>query len=107
MVVGFDVSNNSKDKRMSYGALVASMDRAFSRWYSTVSTHTSPEELSDELSANLLKALHQFRKNNEGNLPARIIIYRDGVGDGQIDFVCKVEVDTMRVSFPVCQCQWR
>jgi hypothetical protein len=29
------------------------------------------------------------------------------VGDGQIDFVCKVEVDTMRVSFPVCQCQWR
>lgn len=99
MVVGFDVSHNTKDRRITYGALVASMNKTFSSWYSAVSTHASPEELSNELADNMLKALQQFRKHNDGMLPARIIIYRDGVGEGQIDFVCKVEVDKMKVGF--------
>jgi aubergine-like protein len=98
MVVGFDVSHDTMNKSQSYGAMVASLNNNFSRYYSAVSANHSGEELSNDLSTNLLKALQKFREVNEGNLPSRIVIYRDGVGDGQINFVYTHEVELIKVS---------
>jgi hypothetical protein len=51
MVVGFDVYP-AKDG-LSLGALVASLDRNMSRYFSAVRYHGSADELSQELSGSI------------------------------------------------------
>ena len=53
MVVGFDVCHDTRNKANSYAALVASLDKAFSRYFSAVAAHTSGEELSNYLTASI------------------------------------------------------
>ena len=45
-----------------------------------------------------LAALRKFNDVN-GDLPERIIIYRDGVGDGQLRLVVEHEVPQLKASF--------
>jgi len=42
-------------------------------------------------------ALSKFMEYNHGYLPNRIVIYRDGVGDGKIAFVFHREVSLIKV----------
>jgi aubergine-like protein len=62
MVVGFDVCHETGSKTMSYGALVASLDKALSRYFSAVSHHSSGEELSNNITAHMAskQSLHTF-----------------------------------------------
>ena len=53
MVVGFDVCHDTTSKGKSFGAMVASLDKPFSRYFSAVSAHTSGEELSNYFTANI------------------------------------------------------
>ncbi|XP_055592749.1 protein aubergine-like isoform X1 [Uranotaenia lowii] len=99
MVVGFDVCHDTQDKSKSYGALVATM--YFSgvkhpKYFSTVNSHCNGEELSDFMSQNLFKALHAYRREFNGDLPQRIILYRDGVGEGQFKYVYEHEVGSIK-----------
>ncbi|KAL9704330.1 hypothetical protein quinque_007848 [Culex quinquefasciatus] len=91
MCVGFDVCRDTKDKNKCYGALVAAMNhgkhRQHSEFYSTVNQHSYGADLSDSLGLNIVKALRSFQGAFENNLPERIIIYRDGVGDGELKYV--------------------
>jgi aubergine-like protein len=43
------------------------------------------------------EALYKYRKHNQNRLPQRIVIYRDGVGEGQIPYVYEHEVDKIKV----------
>uniref|UniRef100_A0A1B6KR98 Piwi domain-containing protein n=1 Tax=Graphocephala atropunctata TaxID=36148 RepID=A0A1B6KR98_9HEMI len=92
MVVGFDVCHDSKSKGKSYGAMVASLNKPMSRYFSAVSHHSTGEELSNDLAMNIVKALQSYRRHNN-TFPSHIIIYRDGVGDGQIPYVFSHEVE--------------
>jgi aubergine len=84
MTIGFDVTHDTRDKSLSYGALVATMDlKKRTAFFSAVSSHRNGEELSNELSLNVIKALREYRTIH-GTLPAKLLIYRDGVGDGQV-----------------------
>jgi aubergine-like protein len=42
------------------------------------------------------EALHKYREYNGGALPQRIVIYRDGVGEGDIHTVCNLEVENLK-----------
>ncbi|XP_008216870.1 piwi-like protein Siwi isoform X2 [Nasonia vitripennis] len=95
MVVGFDVCHDTNSKDKDFGAMVASLDPHFGRYFSAVSSHTSGEELSNDLSVNLCKALAQFKHYNNA-LPKRIVIYRDGVGEGQVPMVFSHEVQQIK-----------
>ncbi|XP_076644828.1 aubergine isoform X1 [Halictus rubicundus] len=95
MVVGFDVCHDPNDKSRDYGAMVASLDDPLTRYFSAVSAHTSGEELSNEFSVNLSKALHSYRNTNKC-LPSHIVIYRDGVGEGQVAHVYEHEVEQIK-----------
>ncbi|KAL1139698.1 hypothetical protein AAG570_006676 [Ranatra chinensis] len=95
MVIGFDVCHDTSMKGRSFGAMVASLDQGLSRYYSTVSHHSNGEELSNDISINITKALMKYRKFNN-TLPSRIFIYRDGVGEGQIPFVFEREVEMIK-----------
>lgn len=97
MTVGFDVCHDAKDKRKSYGALVATMDlKKKVEFFSAVTAHTNGEELSNDLALNMRKALQQFREINN-TLPTRICFYR--VGEGQIEHVLEHEVERLKKDF--------
>ncbi|GAB0086881.1 hypothetical protein DMENIID0001_010870 [Sergentomyia squamirostris] len=92
MTVGFDVTFDARDKRKSYGALVATMDlRQCNSYYSTVSQHAHGEEMSNFLVVNMMKALRQYQTIHQ-DTPKRIIFYRDGVSDGDLNHVLEYEV---------------
>ncbi|XP_037033212.1 protein aubergine-like isoform X2 [Bradysia coprophila] len=95
MVVGYDVCHDAKDKSKSYGAIVATMDMKVSQnYFSAVTAHTNGEELSNQLLLNMVKALNCF-KGQHNALPDRIVFYRDGVGEGQTNYVLEHEVKNM------------
>ncbi|KAL0280141.1 UNVERIFIED_CONTAM: hypothetical protein PYX00_001523 [Menopon gallinae] len=96
MVVGYDVCHDTFNKGKSYGAMVASLNNSLTSWFSAVSHHSSGEELSDTLSLDICKALRKYKDINGGALPARIFVYRDGVGEGQIPYVYEHEVSILK-----------
>lgn len=86
MVVGFDVCHDPQSKGKSCRAMVKSVNKPMSRDFSSVSHHSTREELSSDLVLNIVKALQAYRHINN-TFPFHIIIYRDGVGDGQVPYV--------------------
>ncbi|XP_045460997.1 piwi-like protein Siwi [Harmonia axyridis] len=95
MVVGYDVCRDTLSKQKSFGGMVASMNNNCSRYYSAVSEHLYSEELSHNFAAFVCNACEKYRQTN-GRLPTRILIYRDGVGDGQIPYVYESEVQIVK-----------
>lgn len=95
MTIGFDVTHDTSDRSKSYGAFVATMDLQKNvNFYSAVSPHIDGAELSTNLANHLNQALREFRIQH-GSLPERIFLYRDGVGDGQIEYVHKQEINSL------------
>ena len=79
-------------KGRSVGAVVCSMNSTFTKYLSVANLHTNPaQELNDNMCPAITKALRKYNEVN-GCLPARIIMYRDGVGDGQINYVIEHEI---------------
>uniref|UniRef100_A0A1I8PZG7 Uncharacterized protein n=2 Tax=Stomoxys calcitrans TaxID=35570 RepID=A0A1I8PZG7_STOCA len=96
MTVGFDVCHSAKERNKSYGALVATMDiKQSTKYFSAVTQHLKGQELSNEITMNMTCALKSYRAVH-GTLPARILFYRDGVGDGQLHQVVKTEVQFLK-----------
>lgn len=101
MFLGFDVCHDTRDRSRSYGALVATMDLKSqntarpSRFFSCVTPHTNGEELSNNLPISVIKALKQYQEIH-GILPDRLLFYRDGVGEGQTNFVYEHELSHLR-----------
>lgn len=95
MTVGFDVSKDSQNKTTSYGCLVATMDlRESADFFAFVASYSSTETLSKEFGIGIIKAATAFREKH-GTLPKKIIIYRGGVGDGDLAYLRDQEVKQM------------
>ncbi|XP_035708343.1 piwi-like protein Siwi [Folsomia candida] len=91
MIVGFDVYHGGKRKGASVGAMVATTSETQAKYFSTISDIFSKIVhffLSSE-------CLHAFNSVNKA-LPDRIIMYRDGVGEGQLNFVFETEIRQIR-----------
>lgn len=86
MVVGFDTYHDSSSKGRSVGGVIASLNPALTRYYSHCTFQHNHEELMNGLKVSMRSALGKYREVN-GYLPERIIVYRDGVGDGQLKAV--------------------
>lgn len=97
MTFGYDVCHDPSDKAKSWGALVATMDlkQANSEFFTALNSHRNGEELSNHLAENVCKAVNQFGRLN-GVLPERIMFFRDGVGEGQIQYVHENEVNAIK-----------
>merc|ERR1712059_131182 len=99
MVVGYDTYHDSARRGESVGALVASLNDSFTRYFSTVDFHRDRTEMSNQIGVMFLRALNKYREV-KGSLPSRIFFYRDGVGEGQVQHVLEHEVmrlkDTVR-----------
>ncbi|KAL5239075.1 hypothetical protein ACI65C_006486 [Semiaphis heraclei] len=97
MIVGFDVCHDSQRKNISFGALVSTMDDSHTSYFSCVEPHENGEELSVHFATGITKALAKYRSKN-GALPTSIVVYRDGVGEGQISHVHKTEVRLLQTA---------
>lgn len=94
LTIGYDVSHDTKKKNLSFGALVATLDQHQSAFFSTVSQNDDGIQLSKTFTLDVIKAVRAYKDKNGSN-PTKIIIYRDGVGDGQIRHVLDYEKDPL------------
>ena len=99
MVLGYDTYHDSLHKDKSVGALVASINKTLTRFVSSAEFHTNQSELTDKMTPAIAKAMRKYREANNGELPTRVIMYRDGVGDGQINYVVEHEVTAIENCF--------
>lgn len=91
MIIGVDVYHDTIDRKKSCVGFVASMNEFTSHWWSQTFFQNSLEEINQKLSQTVMNALRRYHAIN-GFTPQKIIIYRDGVGDGQMETVIRFEV---------------
>ncbi|KAK7436871.1 hypothetical protein VKT23_018893 [Stygiomarasmius scandens] len=97
MMVGIDVTHRgpgSRDGAPSIAAVVASEDNDFVQFPASlrIQQKTKVEEMLDELQEMMVERLEHYKKKNNGRLPMRIFVFRDGVSEGQYDQVIDKEL---------------
>lgn len=102
MIVGYDVTHptnltqEAANAAHSVVALVASVDKDFAQWPAVSWEQESKKEMLDEkLESMFASRLILWRKKN-GGLPENIIIFRDGVSEGQYAQVLDQELPHFR-----------
>lgn len=98
MVCGMDTYHDNTRGRRSVLAFVASINQNRTRWFSMTTMQKQGQEAGDCLTMLFITALRKYHEVNH-KLPEKIIMYRDGVGDGQMDFVSNYEVEQMLSCF--------
>ena len=101
MVIGLDVTHpspTSKEGAPSIAAIAWAKDPRLSAWYADGMTQTSRREMIDGLPTLLADALASWKKHNKSN-PNEIIVFRDGVSEGQFNQVLQVEFGLMQKAF--------
>jgi len=100
IVCGIDVyhAGIGRGAKRSVAGFVANLDFQLTKWHSRICMQASKQELVDMLQVCLTSAINAYQKQNGSN-PERIIIYRDAVGDGDLDYVEKYEVKQLMVMF--------
>ena len=96
--LGADVTHPpaGDNKKPSIAAVVSSQDAHPSRYAATVRVQAHRQEIIHELSAMVKEHLVMFYKSTRGYKPHRIIIYRDGVSEGQLMYVLQHELTAIR-----------
>lgn len=96
MICGLDVFHATNLGKKSVLALSASMNTSATQYWSTsVVQDDVGQEASNTLCIGMTNAVEAFKKAN-GSYPERIIFYRDGVGEGQVQGVCKAEIGQIK-----------
>ncbi|XP_046484832.1 protein argonaute-2 isoform X4 [Neodiprion pinetum] len=96
--LGADVTHPpaGDNKKPSIAAVVGSMDAHPSRYAATVRVQQHRQEIIQELSSMVRELLIMFYKSTGGYKPHRIILYRDGVSEGQFLHVLQHELTAIR-----------
>ena len=93
MIVGIDVCHQGKNSIVGFSA---STNRYCTSFYSDVIIQAKNQEIvKKDLDRCLVKALAEF-KNIEQGTPDKIIIYRDGVGEGMRDMIITNEISQFK-----------
>ncbi|XP_005096149.1 piwi-like protein 1 [Aplysia californica] len=98
MIIGLDTYHDSANKNQSVGAMVASLNKECTRYYCKTEYHDKKAEIMQSLGVLVTGALRKFHETNQAN-PTRVIVYRDGVGDGQLDAVFQSEKEQIEQAF--------
>mmetsp|Transcript_23457 Transcript_23457/g.31429 ORF Transcript_23457/g.31429 Transcript_23457/m.31429 type:complete len:251 (-) Transcript_23457:555-1307(-) len=96
MICGMDVFHSTALGKKSVLALTASMNQSATTYWSTsVIQDEIGQEGSNTLQTSMTSAIEAFKRNN-GSPPARVIFYRDGVGEGQVQGICVPEIEQIK-----------
>ncbi|KAF8128683.1 Piwi domain-containing protein [Boletus edulis] len=94
MIVGMDVTHPSPGSAVgtpSIAAVVASVDNSYAQYPASLEIQESKKEMITNLKKMMVDRLTFFQKKNNGKLPERILVYRDGVSEGQFNIVREEE----------------
>ena len=100
MVVGIDVTHpspGSSSTAPSVVGIVASIDPWLGQWPAELAIQTARKEMVSELKV-LMKSRLALWKRHNGAYPENILIYRDGVSEGQYKLVLEEELPEMRLA---------
>ncbi|EXJ58677.1 hypothetical protein A1O7_06105 [Cladophialophora yegresii CBS 114405] len=98
MVVGIDVTHPSPGSLASAPSvvgIVASVDKWLGQWPAALAIQTARKEMVSGLKALIESRLNLWKKRN-GTYPENILIYRDGVSEGQYNLVLDEELPEIR-----------
>lgn len=99
MILGADVTHPSPGSLRgtpSIAAVVGSIDEHFTLFAGQTRLNPPRTEIIHSMGTMARALLNTWSKANGGRMPARILFYRDGVGDSQYAQVREVEVDAIR-----------
>ncbi|XP_029777457.1 piwi-like protein 3 [Suricata suricatta] len=97
MVIGIDCFHDIVNRRKSIAGFVSSIDPELTQWFSQCVFQEAGQELVNGLRACLKAALNLWNQSNQF-LPQSVIVYRDGVGDGQLQALMEHEVPQIQSS---------
>lgn len=105
MLVGMDVSHDKK-QREAYGrnssgscvGFVATYDKQLTKYYAKIAYQGKREEIVNSGLELMVSALDNYKNFNK-QYPQRVIVYRDGVGDSQIETFVEREIQLYRRAF--------
>ncbi|KAJ5777885.1 hypothetical protein N7520_001131 [Penicillium odoratum] len=95
MIVGLDVTHPSVTDPETYpsiSAIVASTDGRMGQWPGEIRLQGRREEVIHDVGLMLESRIKRWTKENKGELPRNILIYRDGVSEGQFEKVINQEL---------------
>ncbi|KAH9895506.1 putative RNA interference and gene silencing protein [Xylariomycetidae sp. FL2044] len=99
MIVGIDVTHpvkGSSPQAPSVAGIVASVDGRLGQWPAAVQVQAARQEMVSGLEDMFKSRLKLWWERNNKTLPRNILIYRDGVSEGQYDIVLKHELPALR-----------
>ncbi|KAH7105502.1 eukaryotic translation initiation factor 2C [Auriculariales sp. MPI-PUGE-AT-0066] len=110
LILGADVIHPAPGSvgRPSFTALVGNVDGNVSKYIATSRVQTSRKEIIEDMSEMakyILQMYNKFRTNIEKKpgFPKRVILYRDGVSEGQFQTVLDEEVPEIKRAFAELQ----
>lgn len=93
MVIGIDVCHAGKSSIVGFAA---STNKACTSYFSDFIIQPKNQEIvKSQLDSCMTRALNAFN-NNVGQLPTKIVVYRDGVGEGMRPLIENKELGQMR-----------
>lgn len=99
MLVGIDVTHpspGSASSAPSVAGIVASVDPALGQWPADIRIQSSRQEMVSGLDDLLVSRLRVWAEYNKGSYPENIIVYRDGVSEGQYNTVIDEELPLLK-----------
>lgn len=98
MICGIDTSHITGSNPITVGGFVGSYNPEFTRWFSKATIQGKREELVSGLTTAMEQCLAKYKAFNN-ILPERIILYRDGVSNGELPFVKNHEIEQFKDAF--------
>ena len=98
MVIGIDVTHpapKSMKETPSIAGVVASVDRSYGQWPGSIRCQKSRQEIVEDLDIMIKERLDLWSQKNK-RLPERLLVYRDGVSEGQYQIVLEKELAQIR-----------
>jgi hypothetical protein len=98
MVVGLDVTHpspGSSSNAPSVASIVASVDQWLAQWPADLRIQPSRQEMVSDLESLFKSRLRLWMARN-GVYPENILVYRDGVSEGQYNLVLEQELPSLR-----------
>ena len=86
MVLGVDVFHDPARRGHSIAAVVTSLNQTMSSWHSSTAFQNPGQEIVDCLKIAFVEGMKKYYEVNH-IWPDKVIVFRDGVGDSQLDIV--------------------
>ncbi|CCE61834.1 hypothetical protein TPHA_0B01610 [Tetrapisispora phaffii CBS 4417] len=99
LILGADVTHYPEKDQNSIAAMVGSIDDKFSQFPGDYMLQDEPgEEIIKNIDEMFLNRLIAYQEHNKGKLPTKILYFRDGVSEGQLNQVVNIEIRKLKES---------